>query len=238
MKKLTAVILLTFIASLIAFTQTNQNGSFRSNNGGSRDVTDLECPDGSLYAQNPDGLYTYSSLDSDGVAYDNVLSAPGGPVGNITWWMEEEIPQPTLTFDIFIRGDDGGKPGTLKASYTSLSITGVNTGEIFNDNPVYEYTYYFPAPLTISAGDWIGIADYPDGFYHHYWLTSSDGDQESYVFDGSNYVPLINPFTDESTDFSFCLGEVSMTTPVSDWAIGLGVFLIIAVTVLRLRRVI
>jgi hypothetical protein len=173
---------------------------------GSRDVTDLECPPNSVYSQTPDGQDAWSYIGGYAF-YDNVLTNPGTPVTSITWWMLEGYSVANLTFDIIIRPDNAGEPnmGVTKYLFTNLTITGTNTGETSFGYPVYEFTYDFPAPLNIVAGDWIGIADFPDNGHHHYWSTSSDGDGQMYLPDGDYF---------ENTDLAFCLAPLAYSCPV------------------------
>ncbi len=190
----------------------------------------LFCPDGSIYSQTPWGWPGWAGA-GDVVIYDNVSGALYGNIASITWWMGESEIIPGLTFDIFIREDNAGVPGNLIASFTGLTITGTNTGKyLWTDpiiSPIYSYTYNFPSPVVMGAGDWIGIRDNPTGF-HHFWVTSHDGDGTGYTLSGSEY-------TQWDYDFSFCLSPEPIV-PLSNWAIGVGIFLIIAFTVYRFRR--
>ena len=186
------------------------------------------CPDQSIYSQVPDGLDGWWSING-AVVYDNILSSFITPISSISWWMMEDHAIGNLTFDIIFRENNAGVPGNIIASFTGLTIPATNTGTSILGYPVFSYTYTFPAPVDISFGDWVGIADYPDNSIHHYWCTSSDGDGTGYgrESDGSGY-----PLTE---DFAFCLSPAPLT-PLSGWAIGIGVFLIVAFTVYRIRR--
>lgn len=193
----------------------------------------LFCPDESVYAQIPIGLDGWSTTDGF-VFYDNILSPTYYPIGSITWWMLERTLVPTLTFDIIFREDNGGIPGNIIASFTGLTVPGVNTGEIGlyqGGWPIYEYTYTFPTPVELDANDWVGIADYPDdlGVFHHYWCMSDDGDGQIYGLDSGGSGYFYTP------DLAFCLSPAPII-PISNWAIGIGIFLIIAFTVLRFRK--
>jgi len=50
------------------------------------------------------------------------------------------------------------------------------------------------------------------------------------------YSPESGWFSDIGTQF-FCLGPVTYTTPVANWALYLGIGLILAFTVIRLRKI-
>jgi len=192
-----------------------------------RAVTDLVCPEGSVYSQTPNGVNGYSFVA--GFYYsDNVLSSPG-LVTSVTWWMMEARYEPTLSFDIFIHADAGGQPGTLIESFFDVTFEVINTGEVSYSYPVFQYSYTFPSPVNIPSGSWIGIRDLPDYedyFHHHYWATGAGGDGIYWRSDG--YIV-------QGADMAFCLGG-GAPTPVSGWAIGIGLMLILAFSVYRIRK--
>lgn len=109
-------------------------------------------------------------------------------------------------------------------------LPGIPTGEFDFGLPALAYTFVLPAPITLAAGDWVGIADYPDeiGNHHHYWLTSSDGDGSIYFTEGFTY----------DSDLAFCLGGGVPQTPLSNWALIIGVILIGTFVIVRFRRLI
>ena len=226
MKKIFILLFSLFAAgSLLA--QTAKPISAKNGTPG-REVTDLTCPDGSVYSQLPDGLNAWSS---DGGFYfmDNIIVAPGGPVTSITFWMLEATPFNPLNVDIHFRHNAGGVPGADIATYPGLLLPGIPTGETWAGYPVLAYTYTFPVPINLAAGDWMGIADYPDDFHHHYWLTSSDGDNSCYFTDGTVFP----------NDFAFCLGGSGVPqTPVSNWALIIGIILIGTFVIVRFRRLV
>lgn len=190
--------------------------------------SEYACPEQSIYSQVPDGLDGWWSING-AVLYDNILSSFITPISSISWWIMEDEPIGNLTFDIIFRENNAGVPGNIIASFAGLTVPATNTGKSILGLQVFSCTYTFPSPVEVEIGDWVGIADYPDDFIHHYWCTSSDGDGTGYVrsSDGETYtVP---------TDYAFCLSPAPLT-PLSGWALGIGVFLIIAYTVYRIRR--
>jgi hypothetical protein len=226
MKKIIFTLLIGLLGVSMAFAQNAQSITEISG-GGNRAITDLVCPEGSVYSQTPDGLNGYSYVA--GYYYsDNLITEPSAPVTKITWWMLEAMPDANLAFDIFIQADNAGQPGTLIASFFDVDFTAVNTGEFSFNYPVYEYSFTLPTPLTIAAGTWIGIRDLPDYAdytHHHYWATSSDGD--SFMWYGEGYSGV--------DDLAFCLGG-GAPTPVSGWALGIGFMMILAFSIYRIRR--
>jgi hypothetical protein len=231
MRKITLTLLMGFVLSVVTFGQQDQHYTITEDQSGSRGAGDLTCPVNSVFSQTPNGSSGF--LPNYGVViYDNIPTTLGVPVGSFTiWGTEQEGPVCTPTFDIFIREDNAGTPGALIASYTNLAIPGVNTGETFGGGIIYSYTFNFPVPLTIQSGDWIGFANYQGTSTCRGYLVSTDGDNHSIAF-----VPDIG-FIPIAQDFSFCLGPVPPATPISGWAIGLGVFLIVAVTLIRMKRI-
>jgi len=230
MKKLLLLSASMILSCAFVFAQNTQTIQEFTGQGGDRDATDIVCPGPSVYSQLPD--------DDNGVAttngvlmYDNILTGPTGLVGGITFWMLEVTVHNPLTVDIIFRHDDGGGlPGDIFQAYYSVALPGTNTGETSNTFPVIEYTYIFPGPISVSAGDWVGIADYPDdlGVFHHYWATASGGDSYSIL-----YPDMTNIY---SYDFAFCLASTNLVVPVSNWALVIGIVLITAFAIFRFRR--
>lgn len=228
MKKIISILLIALFAAGSVFAQ-NAKSIANSNGTPSRAVTDLVCPDGSTYSQLPDGISGWSTI-SGFYFYDNIMVAPGGPVTSITFWMAEGVVYNPLNVDIHFRQNAGGIPGAAIADFPGLWLTGIPTGESLSGIPVLSYTYVLPAPIILAAGDWVGIADYPDDSHHHYWLTSSDGDNSIYFTEGGTVYP---------NDLAFCLGgEGIPVTPVSNWALIIGVILIGTFVIFRFRRLV
>lgn len=228
MKKFLLVTLCGLLVATMSFSQSVQSIQQLYGEQQGREVTDLVCPDGSVYSQTPDGLNGVATTDGV-MMFDQVLTDPMSPVASVTWWMLEANVYNPLTVDIIFRSDNAGLPGSIFQAFYSVAVPGINTGQTSFGFPVLEYTYTFPSPIVISAGDWVGIADYPDdlGVFHHYWATSSDGDNSSIL-----YPDMVDLY---GTDLAFCLGGAE-PVPLSNWALGLGIFLILAATLFRLRR--
>ncbi len=192
-----------------------------------RDVTDLSCPSASNYSHLPDNSGALGT-NKGVMAFDEIEITPFGAVVSITFWMAELVVQDPLTVDIVFKHDAGGVPGTTFASFLSVPLSGNYTGETFGGGfPVIEYNYLFPTGVSVTAGDWVGIADYPDDSHHHAWISSADGNNSCYVYD-LGYT--------QDYDLAFCLGPAS-EVPVSGWAIYTAIFLILAFVALRFRRI-
>jgi hypothetical protein len=226
MKKILSAFTLIVFLVPISFSQDAVKLTDVAGEEPGRDVTDIVCPEGSLYSQTPVDVNAATGLN-DNVLYDNILSSPAGTVNEITFWMTNLGDPDPVNLDIIFRHDDGGAPGSIFASY-SVSLTGVPTGELLlGSYEIYTYTYEFATPLIIVAGDWVGIKPYPVEYGHHYWVFSSDGDLLDYLYPG------FGPYF--FTDFAFCL-RGSSEIPISNWALGIGILLILAATLFRLRR--
>jgi hypothetical protein len=225
MKKIVTILLISLLAASATFAQ-NAKPLLKENASPGRAITDLTCPSGSLYSQVPDGLNAWSTINGYYLC-DNVITAPTGPVASITFWMLELVPFNPLNVDIHFRQNSGGVPGTDIATFPGLMLPGIPTGEFFSGFPVLSYTYVLPTPITLAAGDWVGIADYPDTDHHHYWLTSSSGDNSMYLTNGE-----VQP-----NDLAFCLGGANPSeVPLSPVAIVIAIALIASTVLIRNRR--
>jgi hypothetical protein len=236
MKKLTFsfILLLLFCFSSFGQNAVSLQDIYGENIQG-REIGDLTCPPGSIYSQLPDGINGWTG-NFGYIFYDNVLSVTGSAATSVTFFLIESIEYEPLYMDIIIKGDNAGVPGNIKYAFYNVPVNKVATGETSFGFPVFTYTYTFPSPINIVVGDWVGYYAYPitgGGFAdaHHYWMTSSDGDGESY-FDETSLVLYLN-------DFSFCLGYESgpADIPLSGWAIAIGIALIVASTIIRYRRI-
>ena len=227
MKKLILLFTIGLFATW-AFSQESSNlvSIGENENVSNRDVVDIVCPGPSLYSQLPDGVNAYTATN-DRVIFDNILTAPNGPVNSITFWMAEITSYNPLTVDIIFKHDNGsGIPGATFEQYLSVALTETNTGELLlGVYPVLEYTYVFPANITITTGDWVGIETYPTSSNHHYWMTSSDGDGLVINMPDQSVIPI---------DLSFCLGGTP-SIPLSNWALVIGLLLISGFIVVRFR---
>jgi hypothetical protein len=229
---------LSVILASLCFSAFAQNAtSITDVTGGQnqvRELQDLTCPEGSAYSQLPDGINGWTG-NFGYVFYDNILSLSNSNISSVTFFLIESVEYIPLYMDIIVKEDNGGVPGNIKYSYSNVPVTVVPTGEFSFDYPVVTATYIFPSPIHLVSGDWIGYYAFPitgagEAPAHHYWMTSSDGDEISY-FDEETLLQYGN-------DFSFCLGSESNSQeiPLSGWAIFIGIVLILTFTVIRLRK--
>jgi hypothetical protein len=191
--------------------------------------TTILCPPSSIYSHEVNYDNGLSSQEEHFFYWDRIETAPGAPISQVVFY-GVAMGTPHRDFTISFYHDDGGVPGTLKATYTGF-ITGVTTGEILFDMEAFGYTYTLPAPLLVDAGDWICIIAANVQGELWYWLTATGGDGCVW----NNYMGEICEFN----DLAFCLvGGLGAEAPLSPWALGIAVALIGLAVVFRYRRLV
>ncbi|MCF8227834.1 MAG: hypothetical protein K9G58_10065 [Bacteroidales bacterium] len=225
MKKIILLLIACYCIAIVSAQNFQSISVITEQNGSTRDVTDLSCPSNSNYSHLPDGSADLGTKDGI-IPFDKIESTPFGPVASITFWMKEITVHDPLTVDIIFKHDAGGIPGTTFASFLSVPLSGTNTGESMSGFSVIEYHYVFPTTVSVTAGDWVGIADYPDDSFHHTWISSADGDNSCYMY-GLGYT--------QDYDLAFCLGPAA-EVPLSDWAIYSGIFMILVLIAFGFRK--
>jgi hypothetical protein len=136
---------------------------------------------------------------------------------------------PTESFDIKIWDDAPWDSGNLIYSQTISGTTtfiGVNIGA----TDIYQVDFDLGTTITQLTG-WIGVtrnnASCSEGFA---WAFGNWYSGNSVIFDGSWYAG--------ESDMMMCLGNTTPTeVPVSNWALFIGLGLILAFAVIRFRRV-
>jgi hypothetical protein len=188
------------------------------------------CPPTSIYSHQVNYDNGLSSQEGHVIYWDQIETAPGAPISQVVFF-GVAMGTPHRDFTINFYPDNGGMPGMLKASYTGF-ITGESTGEFLFDMEAFSYTYNLPASLVVDPGDWISIiaGNVPGELW--YWLTADGGD-------GCVWSVYIGEMCDMENDLAFCLiGGLGAQTPISPWALGLGIALISVATILRCRRMV
>jgi len=226
--KRTLALMLFMVLSFALAAQTNYSSlaeKLGAGDPGNRGTTLIACPENTNYSHpinNQTGFTSWTG--SQYTVCDQVETDPVSAVAEIVFYGISEGSTPSRNFEIRIYADNAGSPGAVMNSYASF-ITAVNTGELFYSYPVYSYTYTFPASISLQAGDWISVR--ADGDNYWYWLTGSGGDGCVYQ---ENYA-----YRCDYGDVAFCLVG-GPATPVSPWAIAIGIGLIATATILRMRR--
>ena len=195
---------------------------------GLKSYQDLVCKPGTWFGQAPD---RGAGVGDTGIAYSLQGFPPApGPVNSFSWWMVEVVPN-TTQFDIFIYADNDGAPDALLGSFPNVTVSRVNTAEMFGSRQVMEYTFSLPSPMTFPTGGWFGIRDLPTTQLNAFWIMSNSGTHPSYSFNNAG------EFIAHSSSLSICIDEyVPIPTPLADWAVLAALLLITTFILLRGRR--
>lgn len=200
------------------------------------DPGDYDCPAGAVFSQPPIGWST-AWLNSYGyiqVVYDK-FSGITQPIIGIRYWQaaEETVTYP-IQFTVEFYADNGGSLGTLVNSWNmnlSPSFTTIDGTDVIDIT--------LPSSVNLSTG-WLGInandAQLGIGDSRVGWLNNTAGDGNMiFTPDLVNYYSVNDP----AYNVSFCLigGDAPLETPISNWALFLGVGLIIGFAIIRFRRI-
>ena len=195
------------------------------------------CSPGSIFSQALQSpVSAYTSDEGGNTQYENFYSLTS-EIGGITFWgymwdgsNDCYSPGPQ-DFTIYFYQDNNGAIGTLVTTITATT-TPTETGLLFlNDASILRYEITLPAPVSLSDG-WFSIiksnpTSDPCMFF---WLCTYPGDYHS------AYVLKTNPSTIHysTSNRSFCLTEVTSTpVPISNWALGIGIILILGFIIIR-----
>lgn len=225
----TAALFFVLLGALLSNQAISQEARIinieHSTEAGLKSYQDLVCKPGTWFGQAPD---SGTSVGDTGIGYvlQGFPPAPG-PVNSFSWWMAEMVPN-TTQFDIFLFADNGGAPDELLGSFPNVTVSRVNTGELFGSMQVMEYTFSLPSPMTFPTGGWFGIRDLPTTRLNAYWILSSSGTYPSYSFNNTG------EFVARSSSLSICIdADVPVPTPLADWAVFAALLLITTFILLR-----
>ncbi len=228
------LVLGVFIAALTTGVMAQQYPTVAFN-GKDQPVTradEFVCPPNPVFSQVfptvEDGEYCQLGYFYYIVADDYAAT---GPFSTMRFWGGDFYGcslAPTEMFDIKIWNGDPSAGGTLVNSFT-LAGTVTPTTVILGSTAIYQIDIDFGTSITQLNG-WIGItrngATCSNGFA---WATSGSGNSMS--FGGGAWAPVDDALV-------FCLGGGGITeTPISNWALFIGIGLILAFAVIRFRRV-
>lgn len=202
------------------------------------DPGDYDCPANAIFSQPPVG-WTNAWLNSYGfiqVVYDK-FSGISEPITGVRYWQDNV--DVTLTYPIQFKiefyADNGGSLGTLVNSWTMNLSPTFTTIDGFD---VIDIT--LPSSVNLSTG-WLGInANDPRigfGDSRVGWLNNTTGDGNIiFTQDLVNYYNINDP----SYNVSFCLtgGGAPLDVPVSNWALFIGIGLILVFAVVRFRKLV
>ena len=249
MKKFTLVLGLIGLflsASTISFSQGAQGPKSIGKAGAfimSSRAGELDCPANSIFSQPPTGsnngyFSDESTLWLDQRIFEN-FSGLTSPVGGVTFWgiLYEAGDCHTGAADNLIvtfYQDNAGSVGTMVQSFP-LTVTPTVTGSLVSGVPLLRYDLILPSTVSLTNG-WIMIYRLNPGNSNCAlaWVNTTAGDN---LLGYSNFGGGIINFND---NVAFCLtgqsgpGEV----PVSNWALFIGIGLILAFTVVRFRKIV
>jgi hypothetical protein len=166
------------------------------------------------------------------IAADNYSAT--GPFSTMRFWggvFYGCTMAPTEMFDIKIWNGDPNAGGTLVNSFTkpgTVTPTTVN----FIGTPFYQIDIDFGTSITQLNG-WIGITRNGTSCdpVHGFGWASFGADGNSISFGGGSWALV-------DANLEFCLGGGGQAeTPISNWALFIGIGLILAFAVVRFRRV-
>jgi hypothetical protein len=221
--------LLIFACLSILVAVSGQEGSKTNSvfmfSSSQKAMSDSDCPSNTYYSHQRNNAGGFTSF-MDYKVYDQIETTPAGPISKITFigfnfsYISAEQP-----FDIGLFKDAEGLPG-IPYFTVSTNIAGevVQWGEA----TIVGYTYTLPAEISVEAGDWISIYNTGDNWW--FWCMANGGDGCVNQIGYGNRCDF--------GDAAFCLSGSGSegVVPVSNWAIGIGLFLILSLVILRYRR--
>lgn len=250
MKKTKTLLLCSLILfSLIASAQERRFIRMPENIANRQDL--IECPpDNCIFSQLPeyDVALDFGAPSPYRIAED--FTTVSAPVSVRLWGLyfdistDEDCQPPEMTFIVAFYERNTVNPSIPGDEVVSYTITVAPQYP-----PIYFYDWYqlfqadigFPEPAPITDG-WVSVMFVNEAFpCFPFWIGSSlepgTGPLMACVsYDGIEWYTSMEEFDFECA-MDFCLTGAP-PVPLSGWAIGLGVFLILAAVLLRFRRVI
>jgi len=205
---------------------------------------EFDCPANSIFSQAP--VNTNNAYFSDNetnsfnqILYENFYGLTT-PIDGITFWGilwngGSCYSSGTIDFIVNFYQDNSGAAGTLVQSFP-VSITPIVTGSIVSSSTVLRFDLALPSAISLTNG-WLSVYRVnPNNSYCIFaWINTFNGDGYT------GFTSFNSPITYWNGDnMSFCLtGEQQppLETPVSNWALFIGIGLILAFAVIRFRRV-
>jgi hypothetical protein len=237
MKKFTLVLVLTIcvfslFAQQIAPSVTKGNPVPVSTRAG-----EFQCLPNAVFSQVfptfDDGYYADNAYYFDWVADDYSASAP---FSTMRFWGNNYsscIPGATQTFEIKFYDGNPCSGGTLMYSFTK-SATPLPNGliPVWSSVECYQVDIDFGSTITLLNG-WVSVSRVnPGDGCVFVWLAYDDG----FVGNGVSHNTDQGCYNN-GTDMLFCLGGDLETVPVSNWALLIGIALIMTIAVVRFRKV-
>ncbi len=255
MKKIYTIILASFLSVLATEDLGAQNlPSFQTREFGKLSPTPglaesgfADCNQLSVFGQ-PPFLLSVTGFPSiilpDGTTFMAVDNYSGiiNPVNGITFWGIFEdaagglaVPAAPMHFRIYFFGDFVGGDTIYRAD---LFLTAQS--ELVEGMPVCRFDATFPETVNLPAAGLVSVVNVfepgPD-FFTFYWIASFSGDMISSIYFlqfGQIVMADIAPF-----DWALCLDQAPVApppVPLSNWAVLIGVLLIMVTFIFRYRR--
>jgi hypothetical protein len=235
MKKTLLVSGMVFIVSMLMAQQNLSDPARGAALPASRDYVYL-CMENPVFSQVFPSSYTghwcqYGGYVQTVVADDYSAS---GPFSSFRIWGGDYYScplAPTEEFDIFIWDGSPFLGGNLVHSFT-LQGTTTSTGIVNVSTSIYQIDFDFGIPINLLNG-WIGItrkgATCSEGFA---WAFDDydTGNSVQKNYDGSWQV--------RNTNLFFCLGGTTGVVPISNWALFIGIGLILVFALVRFRKLV
>lgn len=201
----------------------------------------LDCPQNAIFSQppfNPENAYfsDQSTTWGDQRIFDNFYGLTS-PIGGITFWgvLFSNVGGDCYTgaadhFVVTFYQDNAGTVGTQVQSF-SFTVTPAVTGTTVSDATLLRYELIFPSNVSLTTG-WVML-------YRENPLNSSCGFAWTLAAAGDNlsgFNQSGGPITYLTDDMTFCLAGPVESVPISNWALFIGLGLILVATVVRFRR--
>ncbi len=170
-----------------------------------------DCPAGSVWGLPLTGFTNAATSDVD-PGYKVYQKVSGSyNVTDIHWWGIKffhngsnwaACSEDPVAFVVEVHDDNAGAPGAVVATF-SATIAGVDSGETFAGEPIYEYTISLGAtPYTINDGQWISIFGDPGNDPNCWFLWVNSGTAATFM---QQEVVAQGTFTENPYSMAMCL---------------------------------
>jgi hypothetical protein len=247
MKRFTTVLVLIGLflsSSVISFSQEKQVPTSIGKGGTTILFTragELDCPVNSIFSQPPvntDNAYfsDESTIWEDQRMFEN-FSGLASPIGGITLWGilfngGDCYTGGSDNFAITFYQDNAGAVGTMVQSFP-LTVTPTVTGSTVAGAVLLRYDITLPSTVSLANG-WVMVYRKNPGNTScaFAWAITAIGDN-SIAF--NQFGGGINYF---SGNLAFCLAGPKEEVPLSNWALFIGIGLILVFAMVRFRRMV
>jgi hypothetical protein len=212
----------------------NGNDNFFCLGGG---IFNFECMEDAVFSQVPDvytdAYFCDADYDFSKVADNYTASAP---FSTMRFWAGSFWTyglQANETFLIEFYNGQPGQPGTSVVQAFNVTASCIQVPYTLVNTDLYQIDVDFPVPVMQTVG-WVSISrTTPSNTGIFGWLTFEDASGDFLQY----YSPASGTWYTRAGYQFFCLGPVTPVTPLSNWALYLGIGLILAFTVIRLRKI-